>query len=73
MAQYKVPYLTERQKRILAVIRRHVVEEGRSPTVGEIRAEVGLSAGGVHYQLGELVAKHAIVREPRQPRGISLL
>lgn len=72
MAQHKVPYLTDAQERILAVIRRRIADTGEAPTVKEICAEVGLSAGGVHYQLCELQAKHAIMREPGQARGIRL-
>ncbi|MFF4547239.1 hypothetical protein ACFY1J_23935 [Streptomyces sp. NPDC001406] len=30
------------------------------------------SRASVHYELGELVAKGAIVREPGRPRGIRL-
>ena len=72
MVRYKVDYLTETQERILAIIRQHITENGEAPTVAEICAETGKSVGGVHYQLGELVAKHAIRREPGMPRGIQL-
>ena len=72
MAQHKVEHLTATQARILAAIRRRIVEDGESPTVAELRAELDLSAGGIHYQLGELAAKGAIVREPRRARGIRL-
>lgn len=72
MAQHKVDYLTETQERILHVIRRAIVETGEAPTVKEICAAVGLAVGSVHYQLRELEAKAAIVREPGRPRGIRL-
>ena len=72
MAQHKVDYLTDVQSRILAAIRRRIVEDGESPTVAELGTELEMSAGGVHYQLGELEAKAAIRREPRRPRGIRL-
>ncbi|WP_020135010.1 LexA family protein [Streptomyces sp. 351MFTsu5.1] len=72
MAQHKVEHLTDTQERILRIIRRHIVDTGDAPTVAEIRAETGRSAGAVHYQLGELEAKAAIVREPHRPRGIRL-
>lgn len=72
MVRYKVDYLTPAQERILAVIRRHIADTGEAPTVKEIGADVGLSVGGVHYQLVELQAKHAIVREPGRARGIRL-
>ena len=72
MANHKVDYLTDTQERILRVIRDAIADRGEAPTVAEIRAETGRSAGGVHYQLGELAAKGAIVREPRRARGIRL-
>ena len=73
MGRSKVDYLTTIQQRILRCIRESITDSGEAPTVAEIRAATGLSAGGVHYQLGELQAKHAILREPRQARGIMLL
>lgn len=72
MAQHKVDYLTEQQERILAVIRRHIADTGEAPTVAELRAATGRSTGAVVYQLRELEAKCAIVRERRRPRGIRL-
>ena len=72
MVRYKVEYLTDTQERILHVIRRAIVEDGEAPTVAEICAEVGMAVGSVHYQLRELEAKAAIVREPGRPRGIRL-
>ena len=72
MVRYKVDYLTDVQERILAIIRRHITEDGEAPTVAELCAETGKSVGAVHYQLGELVAKHAIRREPGRARGIRL-
>lgn len=72
MGHYKVEHLTERQERILRVIRQHIADQGDAPTVAEIAAQVGLRPSSVHYQLGELEAKAAIVREPGRPRGIRL-
>lgn len=72
MVRYKVDYLTDARERILAVIRRHIAEDGVAPTVAEISGETGRSLSTVHYQLRELEAKYAIVREPGQPRGIRL-
>ena len=72
MVRSKVPYLTDIQSRILHVIRDRIAEQGEAPTVAELRAATGLSTGGVAYQLAELQAKHAIVREPGQARGIRL-
>lgn len=72
MARHKVDYLTDVQERILHIIRRHIAEDGEAPTVAEISGETGRSASAVHYQLRELEAKYAIVREPGRPRGIRL-
>lgn len=72
MGNYKVEYLTEIQEQILKCIRQRINETGEAPTVKEIAADVGRSTGAVHYQLVELEAKCAIVREPRHPRGIRL-
>lgn len=72
MAQHKVEHLTDTQERLLAVIRRRIREQGDAPTIAELRAETGHSAGGMAYQLAELETKGAIVREPGRPRGIRL-
>ncbi len=73
MAQHRVDYLTTTQERILRVIREAIAEHGEAPSLDEIGAAVGLrSRASVHYQLRELEAKAAIVREPGRPRGIRL-
>jgi len=73
MARHRVDYLTDMKERILRCIREAITDRGEAPTVVEIGAEVGLSSrSSVHYQLRELEAKHAIVRETRRPRGIRL-
>lgn len=72
MAQHKVPYLTDTQERILHLIRRRIVEDGEAPTVAELAADLDRSVSSVHYQLRELEAKCAIVREPGRARGIRL-
>jgi repressor LexA len=73
MGHYKVEHLTATQERILRCIRDAIAEQGEAPTVQEIGEQVGMrSRASVHYQLGELEAKHAIVREPHRRRGIRL-
>jgi repressor LexA len=72
MAQHRVDYLTATQERILRVIRTAITDQGDAPTVAEIAAQVSMRPSSVHYQLRELEAKAAIVREPRRPRGIRL-
>ena len=73
MAQHRVDHLTTTQERILRCIRQAITDRGEAPTVAEIGEAVGMrSRASVHYQLGELEAKAAIRRDPRQPRGIRL-
>jgi repressor LexA len=72
MANHRVDYLTARQEEILRVIRLAITDEGDAPTVAEIAEQVGLRPSSVHYQLRELQAKGAIVREPGTARGIRL-
>ncbi|GGQ83633.1 LexA family protein [Streptomyces flaveolus] len=72
MANHRVDYLTARQEEILRVIRLAITDEGDAPTVAEIADQVGLRPSSVHYQLRELEAKGAIVREPGTARGIRL-
>lgn len=72
MARHKVEYLTDRQEAILHCIRTTIRTRGDAPTVAEITETVGLRPSSVHYQLRELEAKGAIVREPGRPRGIRL-
>jgi repressor LexA len=73
MGHYKVEHLTDTQERILRCIRQAIADRGEAPTVQEIGDQVGMrSRASVHYQLGELEAKHAIVREPHRRRGIRL-
>lgn len=70
---HRVPHLTATQERILRVIRQVIADRGEAPTMAEIGEAVGMrSRASVHYQLGELEAKGAIVREPGRPRGIRL-
>ncbi|WP_431040083.1 LexA family protein [Streptomyces sp. P9-1] len=72
MANHKVEHLTDRQEQILRHIRRAIAVEGDAPTVAELAAAVGMRPSSVHYQLRELEAKGAIVREPGTARGIRL-
>jgi repressor LexA len=73
MARHRVDYLTDTQERILGYIREAITDRGEAPTVQEIGERVGMrSRASVHYQLGELESKNAIVREPGRRRGIRL-
>ena len=73
MARHRVDYLTDTQERILRLIRQTITDRGEAPTVVEIGQAMSMSSrSSVHYQLRELEAKHAIIREHRRPRGIRL-
>lgn len=70
---HRVDHLTDTQERILRCIRQTITDRGEAPTVAEIREAVGMrSQASVHYQLVELEAKGAIIRERYQHRGIRL-
>ncbi|WP_308019980.1 hypothetical protein [Streptomyces sp. SP2-10] len=56
----------------LRCIREHISQHGEAPTMQQIEKAVGMRRSSVHYQAGELEAKHAIVREPGRSRGIRL-
>jgi repressor LexA len=74
MARHRADYLTDTQERILRYIREAITDRGEAPTVQEIGERVGMrSRASVHYQLGELESKNAIVREPGRRRGIRLV
>ncbi|MFI9819935.1 LexA family protein [Streptomyces sp. NPDC052013] len=73
MVRRKVEYLTDTQERILRHIRLAIINEGDAPTIAEIADTIGLRWSSVHYQLRELEAKGAIIREPGRPRGIRLM
>ncbi|WP_369265228.1 MarR family transcriptional regulator [Streptomyces sp. R35] len=73
MVRHRVAHLTDTQERILRCIREAITDRGEAPTVQEIGERVGMrSRASVHYQLGELETKGAIVRERGRRRGIRL-
>ncbi|WP_225827142.1 LexA family protein [Streptomyces naphthomycinicus] len=58
---------------MLRCIRQHITDDGQAPTMQQIGAAVGMRRrASVHYQLSELEAKYAIVREPGRTGGIRL-
>ncbi len=62
--------LTKRQQQVLDFIRRHIEEEGISPSVREICAHFGLSApAGVHRILRTLQDKGLLVSTPGKKRS----
>jgi SOS-response transcriptional repressor LexA len=65
--------LTPRQAECLAAIRAHIAECGRSPTVGELGARLGLvSHSAAHRLLVALRARGAIRWRAGVPRSITL-
>lgn len=69
-----LPELSEHEGRILRVIERTIADDGRAPTVEEIRVAVRLpSKDHVHRDLRRLEKKGFIERVPRISRGIRLL
>ncbi len=65
--------LTDRQRKILAVIQDAVKDRGFPPTVREIADLVGLaSPASVAHQLSALERKGFIKRDPNSPRAIDL-
>ncbi|NUK09495.1 MarR family transcriptional regulator [Streptomyces lunaelactis] len=65
--------LTDRQRRILALIRDHIAETGDAPSVREIGAAVGLSSSGsVVYQLRRLEQAGFLSRDRYRARSVSV-
>jgi repressor LexA len=62
---------TERQRRILDVIRAFTVEHGYPPSVREIGERVGLSSSStIHAHLKALERRGMISRDPTKPRAL---
>src|SRR6266566_4756049 len=65
--------LTQRQRRILEVIREAVHRQGYPPSVREIGQAVGLtSTSSVAHQLTTLERKGYIRRDPNRPRAVDV-
>lgn len=62
---------TDRQKRILEVIREFTLEQGYPPSVREIGERVGLSSSStIHAHLKTLERRGLISRDPTKPRAL---
>lgn len=62
---------TERQQRILEIIRRFTAEQGYPPSVREIGERVGLSSSStIHAHLKALEKRGLISRDPTKPRAL---
>ncbi|MEJ6012468.1 transcriptional repressor LexA [Corynebacterium sp. H127] len=67
------PKLTDRQRRILEVIRDAVVLRGYPPSIREIGDAVDLqSTSSVAYQLRQLEEKGYLRRDPNKPRAVDV-
>ncbi|MCU1537796.1 MAG: lexA [Humibacillus sp.] len=66
--------LTVRQRRVLEVIRNSFDRRGYPPSMREIGDAVGLaSPSSVSHQLGALVAKGYLRRDPNRPRALEIV
>ncbi|WP_084350910.1 transcriptional repressor LexA [Millisia brevis] len=68
-----VSELTDRQRRVLEVIRASVAERGYPPSIREIGDAVGLtSTSSVAHQLRTLERKGFLRRDPNRPRAVDV-
>lgn len=68
-----VEQLTETQLRVLREVRDFIVHRGFPPTAKELADILGVSPATAHEQVGQLVRKGFLRREPRKARGIFLV
>ncbi len=65
--------MTQPERQILDFIKRHIEEQGYSPSVSEIMLGIGYkSRGSVHRYIESLVTKRLLLRESGKNRGLSL-
>lgn len=68
-----LPALTERQRKVLTVIRDSVADRGYPPSIREIGDAVGLtSTSSVAHQLRTLERKGYLRRDPNRPRAVDV-
>jgi repressor LexA len=65
--------LTEVQIRTLRAIQDFIIQRGFPPTTQELAGVLGVSPPTAHEQLGQLVRKGYIRREPRKARGLVVI
>ncbi len=67
-------YVSDKQKKILAFLKKEIMTKGYPPSVREICAAIGLkSTSTVHGYLTRLEKKGLIRRDPTKPRAIEIL
>ncbi len=64
--------ITEPQVRTLKAIRDVLTEKGYPPTIIELAARLGISHASAHAQVGQLVRKGYLRREPNKSRGLAI-
>src|SRR5687768_16858957 len=65
-----VDTLTDAQRRVLREIRDFISHRGFPPTGQELADLLGVSSATAHEQVGQLVRKGFVRREPRKARGL---
>lgn len=68
-----VAELTETQLRVLRVVRDFIVQRSMPPTAKELAEILGVSSATAHEQVGQLVRKGFLRREPHKARGLVLV
>jgi repressor LexA len=65
--------LTESQARVLREVRDFIVDRGIPPTAKELADILGVAPATAHEQIGQLVRKGFLRREPNKARGLVLV
>ena len=65
--------LTETQRHVLRELRDFIAQRGFPPTSKELGERLDVSPATAHEQVGQLVRKGYVQREPRTARGLTIL
>ena len=65
--------LTETQRRVLREVRDFLAHRGFPPTVKELGELLEVSPATAHEQVGQLVRKGYVQRQPKKARGLAIL
>lgn len=68
-----VEELTDTQRRVLREVQDFIAHRGFPPTAKELASLLGVSPATAHEQVGQIVRKGFLRREPRKARGIFLV
>jgi repressor LexA len=66
-------HITPAQIRALREVRDHIAERGIPPTAKELAERLGVAPATAHEQIGQLVRKGYLRREPNKARGLVLV